>query len=192
LKKQLKLYTNRDFRESERLERIYMAMMEPERFESLLTFEEEDYRRRLEQAYQRCFKELGRSAAIKYIQENVAGCETLYKASRVLDDMQKLFGRFLDKNLTLQKSLVVERMYESYQRMHEYAQTLYEDGNHGAAIEVEERAMNILEKAAKLQGLDKVSTGFKPEDFELPEIVVSSDARLLKGDIEDVEVEEEE
>lgn len=186
------IYSNAEFRKAERLERIYMAMMEPERFEHLLEFEEDDYRRKLEQAYQSCFKELSPAVAINFIQKNIAGCETLYKAKRVLDDMTIVFGRFLDKNKSFQKALVVERMYNSYERLKSYADILHDDGNIAAAAEMEEKAMLVLEKAAKMDGVDKIVTGMNAKDFVLPEVLVSSDARILKEGFEDAEIEEEE
>lgn len=169
-----------------------MSLIEPERFEGLLTLEEEEYRDDLQRAYQGCFKELRESVAIKYIQNNIKGRESMYKASRLLDDMQKLYGRFVQKNQLLKRGIVVERMYETAARMKEIADRMYEDDEVLAAAEMEERSISILEKAAKLEGLDKLQTGIDPTDFELPALVITNDARVLKEGIEEAEVDEEE
>jgi tetratricopeptide (TPR) repeat protein len=191
-RKQLVIYSNKDFREGERLERIYMAMMEPERFEPLLTLDEEDYRRKLEMAYQKCYKELRRSVAVKYIQENVAGCETLYRANRVLDDMQELFGRFLDKNKQLKQSILVEKMYEDAEMIRAMAAKVKDEGRYDAAADMLEKANNIRERAAKIEGLDKLQLAFRPEEFRLPTVTVTSDPRVLKQGYDEAEIDNEE
>lgn len=189
-KKQLTIYTNTHFKEATRLDRIYMAMIEPERFEGLLSFEEQAYLDKLQLAYHGCFNELRHSAAIFYIQKNIRDCESMYKANRLLEDMQALYGRFLLKNKLLKQAIVVERMYEAAERMQEYAKELYQPGrdedgnplpaNKDLAIAVEEKAMLMLEKAAKMDGLDKLQTGFDPKEFQLPEVEVTSDPAVLR------------
>lgn len=191
------IYSNKEFQAATRLERIYMAMIEPDRFEALLSYDEQAYMDKLQLAYHGCWNELRYSAAIFFIQNNIQGCETMYKATRLLEDMQTLYGRFLEKNKQLKLGIVVERMYEAADRMLAYAKELYldkkdEDGNviladKSLAIAVEEKAMLILEKAAKMDGLDKIQTGFNPRDFQLPAVVVTSDARVLRegGDEEE-------
>lgn len=159
-----------------------MAMIEPERFEPLLQFEEQSYMEALQLAYHHCWDMLERSASVNYILNNIRGFETMYKANRLLDDMQELFGRFIEKNKHLKQSLVVSRFYESYERQIKIAKQLYEDGDFEKAILIEEKANAVLEKAAKLDGLDKLqSVGFSASDFKLPPIEITSDPKVLKG-----------
>ena len=167
-------------------------MIEPERFEGLLTFDDEERMDKLQKAYQGCYKELRHSAAVKYIQNNVRGCETMYKASKLLDDMQKLYGRFLDKNQRLKQSILVEKMHEDVELMRAMAKTLYDAEDYINAASILERANNIREKAAKIEGLDKIGYDFDPEKFQLPEVVITTDPRALKGeDYDEAELDDE-
>lgn len=192
MKKQLSLYTKNDFKKADRLERIYLSMIEPDLFEPMLSYDEEAYMKQLHQAYQGCYKQLSRGAAIKFIQTTIQGCEMIGRANRLLDDMQKLYGRFIDKNLALKQSILVEKMYEDAERISGMGKRMADEGNYEAAANMLERANLIREKAAKIEGLDRVNKGWQPEDFELPELVITTDPKALKEpEYEDAEYDED-
>lgn len=175
--KSLRIYSHKDFSKADRIDRIKMHLVEPDRF--TLFEHEEDYLRKLTQAYQQCFNELRQSEAVTWIQNNIHGCETWYKANRVFDDMTLVFGHFVNKNLEYRRQIVVERLYF-------YAAKLEEAENWEAAAKVSE-------KAAKLEGLDKILPDFDPDAFEFPEIEVNSNPetlRLMQAD-EEAEFEDE-
>ncbi len=169
-----------------------MAMIEPERFEGSLTLEEDAYRQQLERAYHHCHRELRQSAAVKLIQNNVQGCETMYKANRLLADMEELYGRFINKNSELKQAILVEKMYEDAEMIRAMAAKVKDQGQYQAAAEMLEKANNIREKAAKIEGIDKINRGFDPSDFKLPAVVVTSDPAVLKLHYEDASIDEEE
>ena len=190
-RKPLKIYANKDFKNASRLDRIYMWMIEPERFDHLLTQEEEEHARKLQQAYHGVFQELRRSAAVKWIQNNVRGAESLYLANRVLDDMQEVFGRFLDKNLALKQAIVVEKMYEDAEMMRALAKKLKDDGDWERAGNLLEKANKVRNDAAQLEGLHKIQKDFRPEEFAIPEVVITSDPAVLNENFEDAELDED-
>ena len=188
-KKQLQVYKAEDFREADRLGRMLMYMIEPERPEFQFSHADEVYYGQLLRAYQNCYRNLRRSVSIRWIQEHIPLCESPYKANRVFADMQQLFGHFTDKNRELQKQAVIERMYGHAEKIEEAAEKLEDEEQWEAAAYLRERANSVLEKAAKMEGLDKIEDGFDPSEFELPEIEVTSDPGVLTEDIEHEEVE---
>lgn len=162
--KSLKIYTLQEFTAADRIDRIQMHIMEPKRF--ILTLTEEEYWRKLQQAYHLCYDELRQSEAIKKIQESVYDCETWYKANRVYADMTAVFGQFVQKNAEFRRQIAVEKLYF-------FAKKAEDDDDW-------QLAASIIEKAAKLEGLDKIQPGFTADDINLPDIEVTSDAEVLR------------
>lgn len=188
-KKQLQIYKASDFKAATILDRMMMYMIEPERFEFQLTQEEYVYYEQLQRAYQGCFKNLRKSVSLRWIQENIPGAESPYKANKVFGDMQTLFGNFVDKNKELQRQAVIERLYAHAEKMEEAAETYEEEKEWEKAAYIRDRAASVLEKAAKMDGLDQLDNGFDPSEFELPAIEVTSDAGVLVVDVGHEEVE---
>lgn len=170
-KKQLQIYSLSDFDQADRLGKITMYMMEPERF--ALNDPDFQYYNQLLRAYQGCYKQLSQAKAIKWIQENIPGCESYYKSHRTYADMVEVYGHFVVKNKQLQRQIVAEKLYA-------IAKKLENDKQY-------EAAGNMYEKAAKMQGLDKISHGINPDDFKLPEITATADPAALQ--FEDIEHE---
>ena len=183
-KTQLQVYKAEDFKEADRLGRMLMYMIEPERAEFQLNHEDEVYYGQLLRAYQNCYGHLRRSVSIRWIQEHIPRCESPYKANRVFADMQQLFGHFIDKNKELQKQALIERLYLHAEKIEAAAEKLEAEEKWEPAAYLRERAASVLEKAAKMEGLDQIEDGFDPSEFELPEIEVTSDPAVLVEDVD--------
>lgn len=170
----LKIYSLKDFVAADRLSRIRMHIVEPERF--ILFESEQNYYEKLLKAYHGTFDTFQRTEAVKFIQNTIPDCETWYKANRVYQDSCELFGSFIERNKQLQRLKTVEKLFF-------YAEQLERDGKW---LE----ASMVLEKAAKIEGLDKAEEqNFNPDDFIFPKMEVSSDPRLLR-EPQDIDFEE--
>lgn len=179
-KKQLEIYKAEDFREADRLGRIQMWLMQFELFDGMLSDADQRYYNDLHQAYQACFMELRSTVAIKWIQSNIRGAESWYKANQIFADMQALFGRFVEKNKAFQKSIIVEKLYNHAAVLEKNANILEKEGKIVEGAMLRDMAGNKLEKAAKLEGLYDLEEGFDPSEFEFPEIEVTSDPAALE------------
>lgn len=159
-----KVFTLTEFKDSHRLDRIKIHMMEPERFP--LSDSDEEYHQQLLQVYQNCFEEMRQGAAVTWIQENIPGCESKYKSNRLLSDCYEVFAPFVQKNKELRRHILVEKLYW-------LAERAMQDDDYALAAD-------ILAKAGKFEGLDKVDeVQFDPEAVIIPQITISADATLL-------------
>ena len=186
---QLQTYKVEDFREADRLGRIQMWLMQFDLFDGMMSDADQNYYNDLHQAYQLCYMETRKSIAIRLIQSNIRGCESFYRANRLYGDMQDLFGRFLKKNKEFQLSVVIEKIYHHVKKMEDLAALLEQEEKLVESGMMRDMASKRLMEAAKLEGLDKVETGFDPSEFEFPEIEVTSDPDALVVDVDHEEVE---
>lgn len=167
------VYSLREFKSADRLDKIRMRMMEPEHFE--LNEADEEYLGQLTQAYQACFEEIRIGVAIKWIQENIPGCGSDYKANRVLQDCYELFAPFVRKNKELRRHILVEKFYF-------LAAKAEEDEDWQLAGE-------MYSKAGKFEGLDKNDDEtLDAAQIAAPQIIISNNPALLRtNQIEDAE-----
>ena len=105
----LQIYSQRDFQEADKLDRIYMSELEPDKF--CLTDTEEKYYKKLIEAYQLVFEEISEANAIRLIRAQVTEFESLTSANRLLNDVQSYFGRFFNKNKNYRRAILVEKFY---------------------------------------------------------------------------------
>lgn len=183
--RRLKTYSHRDFKEADQLGKIQMYIMQPEMFD--LCDRDFKYYQMLLKAYHGCFQNLRTSESIKWIQANIPTAEDYTKAVRIYNQTCDLFGRFVDKNKSLRQALLVEKMYEDAEMIRKLAKKLLDQEDYFAAATTMEKANLIREKAAKMEGLDKMPANFNPEEFSLPEVIITSDPRALLPEAEHVE-----
>ena len=184
----IEIYSLADFQKANRLDRIRMHMLEPERF--VLSDDDGEYYRQLQHAYHMVFDELRESVAMKAIMENVPGANTWHRANKVLRDIYELFSPFLKKNKDLRRAIVLEKLYmlaDVAQKRAVFTYTDYKgDQQEGADREWMEMAERLLTQAAKIEGLDQPEkAAFDPEELLIPEIEITSDpAAFLASQME--------
>lgn len=174
----IEIYSLADFKKADRISRIRMHMLEPDRF--VLNDQDETYYRQLQQAYQLVFEELRQSVAIKTIQEAVPGAETWHRANTILQDIYELFAPFLKKNKDLRRAILVERLYHMAKVAESKAHGTYKDdegiSHDFADKDWMELAMKLYVEAGRFEGLDEHDTAMiDPDEITIPEIEITSD-----------------
>lgn len=174
----IEIYSLDDFHKADRVGRIRMHMIEPDRF--ALNDQDEAYYRQLQQAYQLVFEELRQSVAIRAIQEAVPGAETWHRANVILKDIYELFSPFLKKNKELRRAILVEKLYSLAKVAESKAVFEYKDSDgivqSGADMEWMVVAERLYSQAGKFEGLDEHDTAMiDPDEIQIPSIEITSD-----------------
>lgn len=192
----IEIYSQADFHKADRLDRIRMHMIEPERF--ILGDDDDAYYRQLQQAYHLVFQELRESVAMKAIMENVPGADTWHRANRILRDIYTLFSPFVQKNKDLRRAILLEKLY----MMADVAQNRAvftctdDDGKEKECADRDwmEMAERLLSQAARIEGLDQPEkSAFDPDELVIPEIEITSDPAAFieaQRQVDDVEFDE--
>jgi len=188
----IEIYSLEDFKKSDRIGRIRMHMLEPERF--VLNDLEETYYRHLQQAYHLVFGELQESVAIRAIQEAIPGAESWYLANRILRDIYELFSPFLQKNRELRRAILVEKLYEMAKAAEKHAYGKRPNGQEYADPEWMAIAERLYTQAGKFEGLDQHEAPMlDPDEVQIPHIEITADpAAFLAAQAEDSGEEAEE
>lgn len=187
----IEIYSLEDFLKADRINRIRMYMIEPEKF--CLDDADERYYRMLQQAYQLVFDELRQSVAIRVIQETIPEAESWYMANRLLRDIYELFAPFVNKNKELRRAILVEKLYSLARVAEKNALVTYTDEN-GVETEVANSewmaiAERLYTQAGKFEGLDQHEAPMlDPDEIRIPEIEITADPQaFLAAQTEDSE-----
>lgn len=192
----IEIYSLEDFKKSDRISRIRMHMLEPERF--VLNDQEDIYYGYLQKAYHLVFGELQESVAIRAIQEAIPGAESWYLANRILRDIYELFSPFLQKNKELRRAILVEKLYEMAKEAQKraYGRQTNENGNEYEWADPEWMAIaeRLYTQAGKFEGLDQHEAPMlDPDEIQIPHIEITADpAAFLAAQAEDSGEEAEE
>jgi hypothetical protein len=177
----LTIYTQTDFRHAPKLDRILMSEMEPQKF--VLHDYESQYLHDLREAYALIGEELSEGVAIKRIRSEIVGYESYAAASKLLHDVQAYWHCFLSKNREYKQAIVVNKMYALAQKAEEKAEN----------IEDFDAVSKMYERAAKMEGLDKVEhLAINPADIQIGDVIITSDIAALKAEEEDDNNEDDE
>lgn len=190
----IEIYSLSDFKKADRLDRIRMHMVEPERF--VLDDQDEQYAMDLEHAWLLVSNETRESVAIRLIQNKVPGAESWYRANRILRDIETLYSPFITKNRDLQRRRVVEKLYAMAEIAEKKAMWTDEDGNECADKEWIVIAQKLYLEAAQLEGLHQDNAPpIDPDDLVIPEIEITSDPQAFleaqTEGAEDIEYDED-
>jgi len=154
-----------------------MFMIEPDKF--VLNDVDETYYLQLQQAWRLVSDEVRESVAINLIREQIDGCESWFKANRVLRDVEALFSPFIERNKSLQRGRVIEKLYWFAKKAEERAIVTIE----GEEIVDQDWlviAQKFLKEAAEMEGLNDIEkAGFTADDLEIPEIEITSDPQAF-------------
>lgn len=171
----IEIYSLADFQKADRLDRIRMNMIEPERF--VLDDADWKYAKDLESAWLLVSNETRESVAIRLIQNQVYGAESWYRANRMLRDIEALYAPFLKKNQEVQRARVVEKLYAMAEVAEKKAYGTEDDGE---TVWADKEWMVIAQKlykdAAEMDGIQHDnSPPIDPDDLVIPEIEITSD-----------------
>lgn len=184
----LRLFSEKEFKEADRLERIHIAIMNPDRF--FLNNQDSTYLDQLRSIFVVLCENLLESEAIRKV-------EALYPEIRrerlytMINDAEELFSRFRKVNKDHLRTVTRERL-----KKYIYNMTHFKDDN-GNDVEYtpDDKIMaNVVKFEAllvKLDGLDKNDTveTFDWSSLQLPTINFTSDRNALIS--EEAEYEEE-
>lgn len=164
----MRLYTQADFKAAGKLDRILMSEMQPNIF--ALSDYEDKYLHILRQAFALCGDELNENVAISKIRATIVGYENYTVAAKLLNDVQLYWRNFIQKNKDYKLALVVVRMYALAEKAKEAAVT----------IDDFDTASRMLERAARLEGLDKIQQGLNAADIQIGDVIITSDIKALE------------
>ena len=166
------------FRELPFHEKFNYCISEPERYESLLTNQEQIQYDRIFSIFHLTQKCLSDATAVKIIQQKILGANDWHIAKKLYRDTTNLLTPFVEVNKQAKRIAMSERLLE-------WAEILEEEGNFiDAAI--------LIEKAAKIGGYDKDDDkGIDWDSFQIPASEYSNDPALLAQEFTTYEGEEE-
>ena len=176
----LTLYTRADFNNASKLDRILMAEMEPHLY--YLHDYEERYLSDLREAYALIGDELSEGVALKRIRAEIVGYESYAAASKLLQDVQVYWRSFITKNKDYKQAVVVARMYALAEKAEEMALTV-------AEFDI---VSKMLERAAKIEGLDKVeAVTLNADDIQIGDVIITSDVSALRAEENEEEADDD-
>lgn len=172
----LRVFSAKEFKEGTRLDKIYINIINPDRFK--LNNTDTVYLDKLRSAfviYDEEITERGVMLKLKGIYPDSSD-RHLYQ---VIRDCKQLFGNLTDRNIKFDKMIQRERILRHIGK----AQV---DGDHKAVAAFEKLLISI-------DGTDKsVDEGFDPEMLKLPDLIFTEDPKVLFEEAEIVEHDQEE
>jgi len=169
-------YSDADWKKASRIERFFIYMQEPDRF--ALTETEYRYFENVQQAFHIVSKKLSLAASINMILESktIRGIDTWYAASKLVNDVQELYGNIIKRNKDFQRAMIIEKLTKLYKKANK-------EGN---ITEARRCLMGI----AKIDRLDEPDEHvFDPSTFLIPAPIFTSDPKALE-EVQDAEYEE--
>ena len=169
-----RIYTEKEFHDAESIDRIYMHLLEPDRWD--LTQTEDDRLAILRKVWTIICEKNTPKARIKLISDQISVTERT--VHRYISDAQYLFGDMLKVDMELELNLAYARLM----KLHDKA---YKEGDYETARRCQDNAMIVLEKIeARAPKQAKVYAG----------IIWTSDPKALRprneGEYTDFELDE--
>lgn len=187
-KSKLEIYSLEQFRKADRLDRIRMNMVEPDRFP--LNGDDWQYSKDLEHGWLLVSGETREGVAVRLIQNHVPGAESWYKANRILRDIETLYAPFLTRNKEMQRRRVIDKLYAFADIAETKAKIVDDEGNEHWDKDWLLMAQKFLKDAAELEGLGADNAlAIDPEELVIPEIEITNDPSAFLA--EQIEFEDE-
>lgn len=130
-----KIYTEKEWAEADPLDKLYMHLVEPERW--ALTYQQEDKLDQLRQVWAILCKKTTARARIKLISQHVDVTERT--VHRIMNDAKHLFGDMLSVDVDLEYQLAYERLM----KLHDKAA---ENKDYETARRCQDNALAVLER----------------------------------------------
>lgn len=179
-------YTNKDFNQADRLNKIRMYMIEPGKWE--LDGEDWDYFMLLEGCFHLCQSELSKQVAINKIKVAYPTL-THHSAVMAFHNCNELFGDLVENNRKIQKGKLIERLAILADKAFEKAVFIHEEKDENGEVvnKVEhcnEDWFEIYRKLsadiAKLENYDQPAPPFDPAKIQIPKLIITSDPEAFR------------
>jgi hypothetical protein len=171
-------FTVDDFKSADRIERIFIWMMEPEKF--ILNPRDEIYMDELKQAYIIMTEEMEEVRRMKKLKQLWPEHRPV-QLMKLMDDSESLFGRFRKMNKDFQDKLVRERLMGMLQDLIEVPKENRTKDYYKTRIDLEKLIMQLNEKIKEEEN--------KEADLGIPPVFFSADTKFLHA--EKIDYEEE-
>ncbi len=170
----LTTYSKDDWENADRLTRMRMYLVEPQRFE--LTDRDWKHLERVKTAFYLSVDEVSRGAVVGKIRALEPEISLAF-ANQLYDEAQELFGSFTRVNHLLTKAKIIEKL--SILADKAAANCVVKiDGINGSEEVVDAKMIELTRKIlmdiAALQGYDKPEPPFDPKLLVIPKIIVDS------------------
>ena len=169
----VRVFTDKMFKNATPIERMYIHMMEPERF--VLNNTDHVRLEEIKDCFSLVNDKISAAEQIQLILENIRSIETWESANKLLREMETLFGDVVTRN-------------------REYTRTLYINKLRSLAAKAEEdgdiaEARRCIQSAAKLDHMDiPEQQQIDPNQFKVPEVTFTTDISVLDAEV--IETEE--
>lgn len=167
-----RVYTDQDFKAADRLGKIYIHLMDPDRF--ILSGRDDEWLSMMRRAFHIMSEESSHFAIERFLKDiyHEKHPRTILK---LIQDTQKFFGSIISRNKSFDKLIQRERILAHIKVAKE-------------AFDM--RAVAALEKLLmQIDGTDKEAKDtFKWEDLQLPDMIFTDDPKALHEGIDDAEL----
>ena len=169
----VRVFTDKMFKNASAIERMYIHMMEPERF--VLNNTDHVRLEEIKDCFALVSDKISNAEQIKLILETIPSIETWESANKLLREMESLFGDVVTRNREYTRTLYINKLRE-------LAAKAEDEGN------ITE-ARRCIQAAAKLDHMDiPEQQKIDPNQFKIPEVTFTTDVSALQA--EDVETED--
>jgi len=134
-KRRKQIFTIDDWKQADRIERLYIYLLQPDDFE--LSYEDEEYLDCLKQVWTILGKTMAKMKQVSRIVDMIG--VTTRTAFKYIDDAQALFGEILKTDAEVELAVMKERYYR-------LADKAEKDGDFDTARRCMDSAQNIIEK----------------------------------------------
>lgn len=171
-----KVFELSDFQRANRIERLYIYLMEPDSF--ALNDVDFKYLNLLKKAFHIMSNEVSNVSAATLIYETL-DIETESRVWKIMDDVRQLFGNMIKRNKEFDRMVLQEKIAN-----------IAKKANEDKKMELE---LECYRTMMKLSGADVHSAdNIDPTEIQLPDLIFTSDpAALYNPDIEDAEIIDE-
>lgn len=171
----------KDFVKLSTIDKFRYCIAEPDRYEKLLTDQEQKQFDKLYKVYHLTYKEISTSKSIKIVRQEITGADDWKTASRLVKDALDIFSDYININKKARRLALAERLFDYIEYLEE-KEKYFE-----AAV--------VAEKAAKIGGYDKDDIEqIDWSKIQIPGSIYDSDPKLLEQEYasNEEEVEDEE
>jgi hypothetical protein len=171
--KKKKIYTNEDFENASRIDKMQMSLTQPDDFN--LNNDDWDYMQILTQAYPIVCRNLSKQTTLALISE-LSGVWPA-RAVKIFNDCQELYGRFEDVNSVVLRAIMTEKYRFISEEVEKIANK--KDVDETAVAKLFEVSRRCVDSIVKINRLDRDET--EAFDAEIPNFTIGIHEGYLKG-----------
>lgn len=168
--KPVRVYTEQDFLQADRMDKIFMHILFPDQFN--LNKTDSEYLELLQDAYRLVRKELSDHAVLRLVEEAYPEISK-YRRHKLINDVKRLWGNIVHRNKEYDRLVLRERLVKLANRARK-----------AGDLQEERRALQAI---IRMDGLDVHDVEkFNPADIQLPTVIFTADPKAYA--VEDAEV----